>query len=457
MSNKNLLSQETQLTQEAVASANASAIAPTTTPSHYVPRIVDAQIEKYLTLFGAIEISGTKWCGKTWSSLAHGNSVTYVDRGANLQIATADPAYALVGNQPHVIDEWQRVPSIWDTVRHAVDELAGKKGAWILTGSSTPHQNNVAHSGAGRIGRIRMHPMTLSETGESSGQVSLSQLFDGKFSPAQCQSDIADIAQAAAKGGWPEVRTQTSQDTQIIMRDYLESMFVQSVPQLGGNEEIARRLALSLARNLGQSAKIVTLAKDVYALEANSKVSETQRKEITLHLELLRRIFFIDEIPGWVPASRSPKRMRVKPKRYFADPSLPVALLGLSPEALLQDWQTFGLVFENLVMRDLDVYARALDFTISHPVRYYHDDSGQEIDAIIERSDGRWAAIELKIGLDKIEAAAAQLISVCEKICGNSKAKVPQPSFMAIITATGEAAYQRNDGVYVVPIRLLGA
>lgn len=400
-----------------------------TKPKAYEPRIVDAQIQKYLTLFGAVEVSGTKWCGKTWSSLAHASSVTYVDRGANLQISEADPAYPLVGERPHVVDEWQRVPAIWDAVRHAADELAGEKGAWILTGSSTPNKDETAHSGAGRIGRIRMHPMSLAETGESVAKVSLAGLFQGDFKPCQCPNGINPLAQAAARGGWPEERSAEAADAQIVVRDYLESIFTQSVPRLGGNEAVARRLSLSIARNLGQSAKTDTYARDAYALDCEDKVSESQRKEISTHLDILRRIFLIDEVPGWVPASRSPKRMRTKPKRYFADPSLPVALLGLSPEALLQDWQTFGLVFENMVMRDLDVYARSLDYGISHPVRYYHDDSGLEADAIIERPDGSWAAMEIKVSTEKVDEAAASLKRLASKVCENNRAKVPDPTF----------------------------
>ena len=426
-------------------------------PAAYVPRIVDAQIDKYLTLFGAIEVSGTKWCGKTWSSLAHAASVTYVDRGSNLQISIADPGYPLAGMHPHVIDEWQRVPAIWDAVRHAVDELAGEKGAWILTGSSTPNKTEVAHSGAGRIGRIRMHPMTLAETGESISKVSLAGLFCGEFVPCQCPHGIDGLAHMAVRGGWPEERLQTAADAQIVVRDYLESVFVQSVPLLGGNELIARRLSLSLARNLGQSVKVDTLARDVYVRRSDEKVLEAQRKGISAHLDILRRIFLVDEVPGWVPASRSPKRMRVKPKRYFADPSLPVALLGLSPAALLQDWQTFGLVFENLVMRDLDVYARSLDFVVASPIRYYHDDSGLEVDAIIERVDGSWAAIEVKVGLDKVDEGVANLMRMRDKVCANKRARAPEPVFMAVITGTGAAAYRRGDGIYLIPIRAQGA
>ncbi len=426
-------------------------------PAAYEPRIVDAQISKYLALFGAVEVSGTKWCGKTWSSLEHGASVTYVDRGANLQISASDPAYPLAGEKPHVIDEWQRVPAIWDAVRHAVDELGGEKGAWILTGSSTPNKEETAHSGAGRIGRVRMHPMTLSETGESAAKVSLAGLFNGEFAPCQCPNGIEGLANVAVRGGWPAERLSAASDAQIVVRDYLESIFEQSVPRLGGSPATAQRLALSIARNLGQSVKNDTLACDVYGHERGCDVSEGERKAISEHLDILKRIYLIDEVPGWVPASRSPKRMRVKPKRYFADPSLPAALLGLSPSALLQDWQTFGLVFENMVMRDLDVYARALDYGVATPVRYYHDDSGLEADAIIERADGSWGAIEIKVSMEKVDEGAASLLRVRKKVCGNEKAKVAEPSFLAVVTGMGEAAYRRKDGVYVVPIRALGA
>ena len=430
---------------------------PNARPKTYSARIVDAQIAKYLTLFGAVEVSGTKWCGKTWASLAQSNSVTYVDRGANLQVVSADPSYALIGDRPHVIDEWQRVPAVWDTVRHASDELAGERGAWILTGSSTPAKTEVAHSGAGRIGRVRMHPMTLAETGESVAKVSFAALFDGEFEPCQCPNGITNIVDFAVRGGWPEIRNVPAQDAQVVVRDYLEAIFAQSVPVLGGDEETSRRLALSLARNLGQSVKNETLACDVFAHGAASAVSEGERKSVSVHLDILKRMYLIDEVPGWVPASRSPKRMRVKPKRYFADPSLPVALLGLSPKALLQDWQTFGLVFENLVMRDLDVYARALDYAVATPVRYYHDDSDLEADAIVERPDGRWGAIEIKVSLEKVDEAAANLLHLKHKVCGEDAARTPEPSFLAVVTAMGEAAYRRKDGVYVIPVRALGA
>lgn len=427
-------------------------------PSSYRPRIVDAQIERYLRLFGAVEVAGTKWCGKTWSSLAHAKSVTYVDRGANLQIVQADPSYALVGDTPHVIDEWQRVPAVWDVVRHAVDEAGGERGLWILTGSSTPRKSEVSHSGAGRIGTVRMHPMTLQESGDSSGSVRLRDLFDGSFSPCQVDAtDIEGLAELICRGGWPDATALSSDDAQVVVGEYLEAVFGQSVPALGGDGFTARRLCLSLARTMGQAATTVTLARDVLALDDDALPSDSEQRDIAAHLALLTSLYAIDEVPGWVPPSRSPRRMRVKPKRYFADPSLAVALLGMAKETLLQDWQTFGLAFENLCMRDLDVYARALPGAQSTALRYYHDDSNKEIDAIIELKDGRWGGFEIKVSPQKVDEGAATLLVVRDKLMKDPKARTKEPAFLAVLVGVGEAAYRRPDGVYVVPIRALGA
>ena len=427
------------------------------TPETYRPRIVDAQIERYLRLFGAVEISGTKWCGKTWSSLAHAQSVTYVDRGANLQICRADPGYALTGDTPHVIDEWQLVPAIWDTVRHAVDDAGGKKGLWLLTGSSTPRRDGASHSGAGRIGRVHMHPMTLQESGDSTGRTSLAGLFEGDFEPSQCPDGIQNLAGLCCRGGWPDGIALAPEDAQTVVDEYLDAVFNQSVPQLGGAGDVARRLAVSVARNLGQATTVQTNARDVYALDAGEKMTDAQGREISRYLGILSDIYLVDEVPGWVPAARSPLRVRQKPKRYFADPSIGAALLGLSPYALLQDWQTFGLVFENLCLRDLDVYARSLSGTTAHPVRYYRDDSDLEVDAVIERTDGSWGAFEIKLSQEKVDRAAAQLLRLEAKLAKDTRSRTRRASFLAVLTGMGEAAYRRPDGVYVIPIRSLGA
>ena len=428
------------------------------TPSHYKPRIVDPLITRYLELFGAVEVSGTKWCGKTWTALAHGRSVTYVDRGANQDIAAADPSYALVGESPHVIDEWQRVPAIWDTVRHAIDDAAGQKGLWILTGSSTPLKSGaVSHSGAGRIGRIRMHPMSLAESGDSTASVSLAGLFEGAFSPSQCPNGIENLANLACRGGWPGAATDYPESAQMIVGEYLKLVFRESVPRFGGDSSVARRVALSLARNIGQSPTAKTLAKDALALAKDTPPTDSQLREMTLYLDILNRLYLVDEIPGWVPASRSPLRMRTKPKRYFADPSLVVRLLGLNPSSLLNDWQTFGLVFESMVMRDLAVYASVLPNIGDEPVRYYRDDSGLEADAIVERADGSWGAFEIKLSQEKVDSAAASLLRLERKLLKDEQRRTDPPAFLAVITGMGEAAYRRSDGVYVIPIRSLGA
>lgn len=428
-----------------------------TRPAEYRERIVDAQVERYLKLFGAVEISGTRWCGKTWASLAHGSSVIYVDRGANLMLVQADPSFALNGDNPHVIDEWQLVPTVWDIVRHAVDDAGGAKGLWILTGSSTPASDETRHSGAGRIGRIRMHPMTLAETGASSASVSLAGLFEGRFEPCTANSDIEELAHLCAGGGWPALQGLSSLDAQEVVRSYLSAIFAQSIPRMGGDPAIAERTAGSVARNLAQAATLSTLARDVYAIDDKRVPTNDENQTVSRHLGLLARSFLVDQIEGWVPPSRSPKRMRTKPKNYFADPSLAVSLLGMSAASLMQDWQTFGLAFENLCMRDLAVYAGALPQSGEHPLRYYRDDSGLEANAVVERADGSWAAFEIKLSPEKADEGAASLTRLRHKLLKDPKARTKEPSFLAVITGTGEAAYHRPDGVLVIPIRALGA
>ena len=240
-------------------------------PKGYMPRVADAQIERYLKAFGAVEIAGTKWCGKTWSALMHGASVSYVDE--NLDLARADPSMMLMGDRPHVIDEWQRVPAIWDCVRHEVDRARGTRGAFILTGSSTPAtrqgERGPAHSGAGRIGRVRMSPMSLFESGESTGQVSLSGLFAGKFTPCVAERDTQGLVEAACRGGWPEAVGMDVSSAQLIAREYVTAALGVSIPALGLDPDIARRIASSLARNLGQAATYKTIITDMFGAEEN--------------------------------------------------------------------------------------------------------------------------------------------------------------------------------------------
>lgn len=426
-------------------------------PEGYLPRVADVQIERYLKAFGAVEIAGTKWCGKTWSALMHGASVSYVDE--SLDLARADPSMMLMGDRPHVIDEWQRVPAIWDCVRHEVDRARGTRGAFILTGSSTPAtrqgEQGPAHSGAGRIGRVRMSPMSLFESGESTGQVSLSGLFDGEFAPCVAERDTLGLVEAACRGGWPEAVDMEVDAAQLIAREYVTAALGVSVPALGLDPDIARRIASSLARNLGQSATYKTIIADMFGAEDNP-ISAIDEGRVRAYLDALKGMYIVEEVPGWAPPARDRKRFATKPKRFLADPSLACALLGMSPAALLADWQTFGLVFENMAVRDLSVYARALDLLDDVPVRYYRDDSGVEADAIVQLADGRWAAFEFKVSEDKAEKGVASLERMRRKVCENPRSQTRPPEFMAVITGVGEYAREVAEGIVVVPLRLLG-
>ena len=426
-------------------------------PEGYMPRVADAQIERYLKAFGAVEIAGTKWCGKTWSALMQGASVSYVDE--NLDLARADPSMMLIGDRPHVIDEWQRVPAIWDCVRHEVDRARGTRGAFILTGSSTTAtrqgEQGPAHSGAGRIGRVRMSPMSLFESGESTGQVSLEGLFAGEFTPCVAERDTVGLVEAACRGGWPEAVDMEVDAAQLIAREYVTAALGVSIPALGLDSDIARRLASSLARNLGQAATYKTIINDMFGAEENPH-SVIDEGRVRAYLDALKGMYIVEEVPGWAPPARDRKRFATKPKRYLADPSLACALLGMSPAALLADWQTFGLVFENMAVRDLSVYARALDLLDDVPVRYYRDDSGVEADAIVQLADGRWAAFEFKVSEDKVEKGVASLERMCRKVCENPRSQTRPPEFMAVITGVGEYAREVAEGIIAVPIRLLG-
>ena len=426
-------------------------------PEGYMPRVADAQIERYLKAFGAVEIAGTKWCGKTWSALMQGASVSYVDE--NLDLARADPSMMLIGDRPHVIDEWQRVPAIWDCVRHEVDRARGTRGAFILTGSSTPAtrqgEQGPAHSGAGRIGRVRMSPMSLFESGESTGQVSLEGLFAGEFTPCVAERDTLGLVEAACRGGWPEAVDMEVDAAQLIAREYVTAALGVSIPALGLDPDIARRLASSLARNLGQAATYKTIINDMFGAEANP-LSVIDEGRVRAYLDALKGMYIVEEVPGWAPPARDRKRFATKPKRYLADPSLACALLGMSPAALLADWRTFGLVFENMAVRDLSVYARALDLLDDVPVRYYRDDSGVEADAIVQLADGRWAAFEFKVSEDKVEKGVASLERMRRKVCENPRSQTRPPEFMAVITGVGEYAREVAEGIVAVPIRLLG-
>lgn len=429
------------------------------TPKGYIPRIADAKIDEYLSIFGAVEIAGTKWCGKTWTALSHGESVSYIDD--DYEVAQADPRVVTMGARPHVIDEWQLVPPIWDAVRRDIDKERGLRGGWLLTGSSTPfsgeRQDGPKHSGAGRIGRIKMHPMSLAESGDSACTVSLRGLFDGVFAPgmlAEDSKDAAALVELACRGGWPEAVDMSPEAAQSIAREYLRVLFCESAPKLGFDSNLASRMLTSVARTIGQSASQRTLYKDAMG-EDVAQLTSTQKARLLRYVSFFKSMYLMEEIPGWVPPARSPKRLSVKPKRYLADPSLVIAQLGMGVGSLLDDWQTFGTVFENLCMRDLLVYASSLPNIGLQPVRYYRDDSGLEVDAIVELADGRWAAFEIKTSEGKVDEGIKNLKRMRAKVCGSPNAKTRPPEFMAVIVGLSSYAREAEEGIFVIPVRAL--
>lgn len=420
-------------------------------PNGYMPRLLDTAIEKRLAEFGAIEICGTRWSGKSWTALAFAESVTRVDEGVSLY--EEDPSLALLGNLPHAVDEWQDVPAIWNYVRHAVDDRGNAPGQYLLTGSSTPLMAEDRHSGAGRISRMRMRTMTLSEQGISTNAISLRALFDGEFSPAQNKVGLEDYARIICHGGWPALLGGSLSRAQETIDEYLDLLFEVSMRKMGRDPVLSRRIALALARNLGTSATLKTLCADASAGD-RAPAEET----VSAYLADFSLNYFLDELPGWDAPVRSRSRVRTKPKRYLDDPSMASSLLAVNPNRLLSDGQLFGVLFESLCYHDIAVYASLLPGAGSSPMRYYADADGLEVDLVIELRDGRWAAFEVKMGESKVDSAAKNLRRLEAKVAANPAARNKAPEFLAVLVAAAPyARCRKEDGVYVIPLATLTA
>lgn len=421
-------------------------------PAAYIPRFADKLVEDHLNAFGAVEIGGTMWCGKSWTASAFAESIVRVDENSTLY--QDDPSLTLMGAQPHAIDEWQDVPAIWNLVRHRIDDSANEPGQFILTGSSTPPEHEKRHSGAGRIGRIRMRTMTLAETGESSEKVSLSELFEGKFESCESTLELAELANIVCRGGWPSLQGRKHPNAKEVVEEYLDSLFDISMRKAAKDPVLSRRIAVSLARNLGTSATLATIAKDASANDSSGPSEET----VSSYVSVFVANYFVDELHGWDAPVRSRSRVRTKPKRYFDDPSLAAALLGIDSGRLLQEGQLFGALFESLCVHDVSVYAGMMPQAQANPLRYYADADGLEVDMVIELRDGRWAAIEVKLGESKVDEAAANLLRLRSKIAANPAARNKEPQFLAVLVGKGGYARRRKqDGVYVIPVDTLTA
>lgn len=396
-------------------------------------------------------IEGPKWCGKTWTATAASNSQLFMqdpDRQVfYLKAANTKPSLLLQVETPRLLDEWQTAPVLWDAVRFAVDQR-GKAGQFILTGSAVPSDNVVQHSGTGRISRMVMRPMSLFESSESNGSVSIKDLFDGKTEiDSFSDLNIEQIAFAIARGGWPASIGNDSKTALLRAIDYVEAVISADVSRVDGvnkNPNRVRALMRSLSRNISTLASNETIRADIAMSDEDENISD---KTILQYLRALNRIFVTDNLPAWNPALRSKTAIRTSPKRQFADPSIAVATMRLSPGRILDDFEYFGFLFESLCDRDLRVYAEANDGQLFH----YRDSSDLEADAVICLNDGRWAPIEIKLGKKEIEEGAKHLIELKSKI---NTTKMKEPSFLMIVTGT-EVAYRRDDGVFVVPIGCL--
>ncbi len=417
----------------------------------YRPRLVDATVEKYLNIFGAICIEGPKWCGKTWTSSFHSQSEFLVgdpiNNFQNRSLAELSVKTVLEGSKPRLIDEWQEVPSIWDAVRYEVDKQ-NKKGLFILTGSSTPRRKGILHSGAGRIGRLRMRAMSLYEAGFSSGSVSLSGIFNGSFQNTLTgEVSLRDLASYIVRGGWPGNLDIPIEDISVLPKAYLDAIIYDDSRRLDGIQYDISKMKLllrSLARNESTSATKKKLLDDIKENEGEKIDEDT----ISTYLNVFSRLFLLDNQLPFSTNVRSRIRVKQAEKRHFCDPSLACALLNLTPDMLIGDLETFGFMFEALVERDLKIYTEFLEASLFH----YQDYDNRELDAVIELKDGRWCAIEIKLGANQIDKAASNLIKVSENI--RNKGGIA-PSFMIVICGLTNAAYQRPDGVYVIPITAL--
>ncbi len=420
--------------------------------NQYKRRVIDETIETYLEVSGAICIEGPKWCGKTWTSAFHSNSEFLVgdpsNNFSNRQLAELNPSMILQGNTPRMIDEWQEVPSIWDATRAEVDKRH-KKGQIILTGSSTPKTKGIMHSGAGRIVRLRMNTMSLYESGDSSGNISLKKLCNGNLGMQMVEeASLVKIAELIVRGGFPENIAVDSQKAHLMPRAYMDSVIEENLNNLDDgveyNKHKVQLLLRSLARNESTTVSDASLLKDIIDQDNESM----SRNTIAKYLEALNRLFLFNNQAPFSPNLRSSLRVKQAEKRHFFDPAMACALLNITADKLLGDLNTFGFLFEALVEHDLSVYAQSFGAKLFH----YQDYKNNEIDAVIELEDGDWCAFEIKLGANKIDEGAASLIKTCADIVDNGG---KAPKIMCVICGLSNAAYQRPDGVYVVPITAL--
>ena len=421
------------------------------TKEGYKRRLIDTAIEENLEIFGAISIEGPKWCGKTWTALNHSNSVVYLNNTADnfraKHLAEMDVNLVLNKDMPELIDEWQEVPAIWDAVRFKCDQDS-KKGKYILTGSATPVSDKIHHSGAGRICKMKMYTMSLYESGDSSGDVSLKDLFNNQVENKLLDKvELKKIAELIVRGGWPESINLSTKGAEKIVKSYIEAVLDKDIIEVDGikrNKEKMEMLLRSLARNESTVSSNSVLIKDI-----DDNVTEEEltisRNTVTDYLNVLNRLHLIENQNSFMYKIRSRSNVGKNPKRHFTDPSLGCAVLNITPEKLMNDLETFGLYFEALCERDLRIYAESIGAKLYH---YRDNNTGLEVDSIVEIADGEYGAIEIKLGSNKEEEAVQSLKKFYEQ------AEV-KPKFMCVICGLYDAVIKRPDGIYVLPITAL--
>ena len=422
---------------------------------NYLSRIVDAELDLRLRSVGATLIVGPKWCGKTTTAKQHAKSILEMQnpdlQAGFLQLAETKPSLLLQGEKPRLIDEWQLAPVLWDAVRVAVDNSA-EKGQYILTGSVVKDDSQTKHTGTGRISRLEMSPMTLWESEESSGNISLSEMFKNPgntIDGAMGKLSIEELLFAACRGGWPSALNARGDDAKLfIAADYVNNVAevdISKVDNVDRDPLLASLLLKSYARNISTLASKANIRRDLLA------VQDVSMPTVDSYPAALRKLFVVCDIPAWCPAIRSSASMRSTPKRGMCDPSVAVAALGATPEYFLKDFKTFGFIFESLVMRDLKVYSMALGGKLS----YYHDRYGLEADAVLHLKDGRYALIEIKLGSSEIEEGAKHLLKIRNLIREYNKTEkqcpLAEPDLLMVITG-GAMGYTRDDGVHIVPV-----
>ena len=424
----------------------------------YFPRYLDNILEEMLNTVGAVLVVGPKWVGKTTTAERHAKSVLKMQDPDMIQsyLATIDikPSILLQGPTPRLIDEWQVAPVIWDAIRAKVDEL-DRPGLYILTGSTSVDRNKIMHSGTGRIARLVMYPMSLFESNDSNGKISLKALFDDKnidIDGIKSNLSIEDLIMVACRGGWPSTLNKDKKSSLLTAKIYLDNICEEEYSTVDGIRRDSRRMRTilrSYARNISTLASDKTLLTDISANDIS-----VDARTLKSYLLALEKLYVIEEVPAWCPNVRSATSIRSSNKREFVDPSIAIAALNLSPELLLHDLNTFGFIFETLCIRDLKVYSAALGGTTS----YYHDKYGLEADCVLHLDDGRYALIEFKLGNKQIEEGAKHLLKLKELISNakNENKNIKEPDLLMIITG-GEIAYTREDGIKVVPIGCLKA